>query len=165
MDQHISHLCHSAYLAKRQIASICSYLTDKNIAQLVCSFALSKLDYCNAILAGLPVTHIVHLQKIQNNAASFVIKESKTQHVTPLLKQLHWLPIQTHIDYKLATLAFQHFDDALPQYLSSALDIYQPSQSLRSSNDRLLRVPHWKLKSFGYRSCSYQEPVAWNSSH
>ena len=82
---------------------------------------------------------------------------------TPLLKQLHWLPIQTRIDYKLATLAFRHFDGSLPQYLSSRLDIYQPSRLLRSSNDRLLRVPRWKLKSFGYRSFSYQGPVVWNS--
>ena len=80
-----------------------------------------------------------------------------------LLKQLHWLPIQTCIDYKLATLAFRHFYSSLPQYLSSRLDIYQPSRSLRSSNDRLLRVPRWKLKSFGYRSFSYQGPVVWNS--
>ena len=113
---------------------------------------LSRLDYCNATLAGLPAIHISRLQRIQNNAARLVLQKSKRQHVTPLLKQLHWLPIQTHIDYKLATLAFRHFDGSLPQYLSSRLDIYQPSRSLRSSNDRLLRVPR-----------CYQGPVVWNS--
>ena len=90
-------------------------------------------------------------------------KNQKRQHVTPLLKQLHWLLIQTRIDYKLATLAFRHYDGSLPQYLSSRLDIYQPSRSLRSSNDRLLRVPRWKLKSFEYKSFNYQGPVVWNS--
>ena len=90
-------------------------------------------------------------------------KNQKRQYVTPLLKQLHWLPIQTRIDYKLATLAFRHFDGSLPQYFSSRLDIYHPSRSLRSSNDRLLRVPRWKLKYFGYRSFCYQGPVFWNS--
>ena len=79
-------------------------------------------------------------------------KNQKDSMSQPLLKQLHWLPIQTHIDYKLATLAFRHFDGSLPQYLSSRLDIYQPSRSLRSSNDRLLRVPR-----------CYQGPVVWNS--
>ena len=165
MEQHISHLCRSAYLAMRQIASVIRYLTEKNTVRLVSSFVLSKLDYCNAALAGLPATHIARLQRIQNNAARLVLQKSKRQHVTPLLKQLHWLPIQTRIDYKLATLAFGHFDGSLPQYLSSRLDIYiyQLSRSLRSSNDRLLRVPHWKLKSFGCRSFSYQGPVVWNS--
>ena len=85
------------------------------------------------------------------------------RHVTPLLKQIVWLPIQTRIDYKLATLAFRHFGGSLPQYLSSRLNIYQPSRLLRSSNDRLLRGPRWTLKSFGYRSCSYQGPAVWNS--
>ena len=131
----------------------------------MCSFVLSRLDYCNATLAGLPATHIARLQRIQNNtvAARLVLQKSKRQHVTPLLKQLHWLPIQTRIDYKLATLAFRHFDGSLPEYLSSRLDIYLPSRYLRSSNDRLLKAPHWKLKSFGYRSFSYQGPVVWNS--
>ena len=163
MKQHISHLCRSAYLAIRQIASIRRYLTEKNTVQLVCSFVLSRLDYCNTTLAGLPATHIARLLRIQNNAARLLLQKSTRQHVTPLLKQLHWLPIQTRIDCKLATLAFRHFDGSLPQYLSSRLDIYQLSRSLRSSNDRLLRVPRWKLKYFGYRSFSYQGPVVWNS--
>ena len=134
MEQHISHLCRSAYLAMRQTASIRRYLTEKKTTvQLVCSFVLSSLGYCNATLAGLPATHIARLQRIQNNAARLVLQKSK-RHVTPLLKQLHWLPIQTGIDYKLATLAFRHCDGSLPQYLSSRLDIYQPSRSLRSAS-------------------------------
>ena len=132
----------------------------------MCSFVLSKLDYCNVTLAGLPATHIARPQRIQNNAARLVLQKSKKrQHVTPLLKQLHWLPIQRRIDYKLATLAFRHFHGSLPPYLSSRLGIYQPSRSLGSSNDRFLRVLRWKLKSFGYRSFSYQGPVVWNSLH
>ena len=163
MEQHISHLCRSAYLAMRQITSIRRYLTEENTVQLVCSFVLSRLDYCNATLAGLPATHIARLQRIRNNATRLVLQKLKRQYVTPLLKQLHRLPIQTRIDYKFASLAFRHFDGSLPQYLSSMLDIYQPFWSLRSSNDRLLRVPRWKLKSFGYTSFSFQGPVVWNS--
>ena len=165
MEQQIGHLCRSAYLAMKQIASVRRYLTEKNTVQLVCSFVLSRLHCYNAALAGLPATRIAHLQRIQNNAARLVLLKLKRQHVTPLLKQLHWLPIQTRIDYKLAALGFRHFDGSLPQYLSSGLDIYQPSLSLRSSNDRLLRVPRWKLKSFGYRSFRYQGLVVWNSHH
>ena len=130
MEQHVSHLCRSLRLAMRQIAFKRRYLTEKDTVQLVCSFVLSRLDYCNATLAGLPATHIARLQRIQNNAARLVLQKSKRQHVTPLLKQLHWLPIQTRIDYKLATLAFRHFDGSLPQYLSSRLDIYRLVQAM-----------------------------------
>ena len=114
----------------------------------MCSFVLSRLDYCSATLASLPATYIARLQRIQNNAARLVLQKSKRQHVTQFLKQPHWLPIQTRIDYILATLAIRHFDGSLPQYLSSRLDIYQPSRSLRSSNDRIF---------------SYQGPVVCNS--
>ena len=106
---------------------------------------------------------IARLQRIQTNAARLSSKNQKDSMCHTLLKQLHWLPIQTRIDYKLATLAFRHFDGSLPQYLSQGWIYIQPSRSLRSSNDRLLRVPRWKLKSFGYRSFSYQGPVVWNS--
>ena len=82
MEQHISHLCRSAYLAMRQTASICRYLTEKNTVQLVCSFVLSRLDYCNATLAGLPATHIARLQRIQNNAARLVLQKLKKNKKT-----------------------------------------------------------------------------------
>ena len=107
MEQHISHLCCSAYLAMRQIASICRYLTEKkNTVQLVCSFVLSRLDYCNATLTGLPATHIARLQRIQNNAARLVLQKSKRQYVTPLLKQLHWLRFKHALTTNLQHLLF-----------------------------------------------------------
>ena len=123
---------------------------------------LSRPDYCNAILAGLPATHIACPQRIQNNTARLVVKNKK-RHVTSLLKQPHCLPIETRIDYKPAPREFRHFDGSLLQYLSSTIYIYQLSRSLRPSNDRLLGVPRWKLISFGNRSFSFQEPIVWNS--
>ena len=119
MEQHISHLCH-ILLWGRLHPYVDIWLKKKTTVQLVSSFVLSRLDYCNATLAGLPATHIARLQRIQNNAARFVLQKSKRQHVTQLLKQLHWLPIQTRIDYKLATLAFRHFDGSQTLYLSSS---------------------------------------------
>ena len=118
----------------------------------MCSFVLSRLDYCNATLAGLPATHIARLQRIQNNAARLVLQKSKRRHVTPLLKQLHWLPIQTRIDYKLATLAFRHFDGSLPQYLSSRLDIYisRPDRSDQAMTGFSgFHVGNWNLSGTG----------------
>ena len=67
------------------------------------------------------------------------------------------------IKYKLATLAFRHFDGTLPPYLSSSLCTYQPSRSLRSSTERLLKIPKTNLKTFGGRSFGYIAPTVWNS--
>ena len=136
--QHISSLCRTTFLALMRIASIRPLLSNSSIEKLVASMITSTLDYCNATFAG------VADEQIQNNAARLILKTSKHDHVTPLLKELHWLPVKYRIQYKLATLAFRRFDGTLPPYLSSFLFfffLYQPLRSLRSSTERLLKIP------------------------
>ena len=123
----------------------------------------SRLDYCNATFAGVANEQITCIQKIQKNAAQLILKKLKCDHVTPLLKELHWLPVKYRIQYKLATLAFRHFVGTLPPYLSSSLCTYQPSRSLRSLTERLLKIPKTNLKTFGERSFGYIAPIVWNS--
>ena len=89
--------------------------------------------------------------------------QQKQDHVTPLLKELHWLPVKLRCQYKIATLAYRHFEGSLPPYLSSSLCTYEPSRSLRSSNEKLLKIPKRNLKSFGQRSFSFMAPSLWNS--
>ena len=156
MKQHISSLCRTTFLALRRIASIRPFLSNSSIEKLVASMITSRLDYYNATFAG-----VADEQKTQNNAARLILKKSKRD--APLLKELHWLPVKYGIQYKLATLAFRHFDGTLPPYLSSSLYIYQPSRSLRSSTERLLKIPKTNLKTFGERSFGYIAPTVWNS--
>ena len=93
---------------------------------------ISCLDYCNSVFAGLPADQVVQLQRIQNNAARLVMKKRKQDHVTPFLKELHWLPVKFRCQYKIATLAYRHFEGSLPPYLSSSLCAYEPSRSLQA---------------------------------
>ena len=79
------------------------------------------------------------------------------------MKELHWLPVKYHIQYKLMMLAFRHFNSTLPPYLSSSLSTYQPSHSLCTSTERLLKIPKTNLKTFGKRSFGYSAPTVWNS--
>ena len=123
MDQHITHLCCSAYLAMWQITSIRRYLTEKKTVHLVCSFVLSMLHYCNAILAGLPATHIARLQRMQNNAARPILKNQ----IDNMLNRFYY----TGFRFKhVLTTNLQHllFDTLMDLCLSvsSTIDIYQP---------------------------------------
>ena len=104
------------------------------------------------------------LQKVQNSAARLVLKAHKRDHVSTLLRTLHWLPVQAHIEYKLSTLYHSIFSNTAPFYLSDLLRVYSPSRQLRSFSDsRTLRIPHIKTKTFGHRSFSHAAPSVWNS--
>ena len=163
MQKHISSICCASFLELRRIASIRPYLSQSAAARLVAAMVISRLDYCNSVFIGLPADQIARLQRVQNNAARLVLKKRRRDHVTPLLKELHWLPVKFRCQYKIATLAYRHFDGSLPPYLSSSLCTYEPSRSLRSSNEKLLKIPKWNLKSFGQRSFSFMAPSLWNS--
>ena len=65
----------------------------------------SRLDYCNALLYGLPQTMLKRLHRVQNCAARLICRRKKHDHVTPLLKERHWLPIHVRPTYKLLTIA------------------------------------------------------------
>lgn len=163
MHEQISQICRSCNFQLRKISSVRSFLTQEAVIQLVTSLILSRLDYCNSLLAGLPSKQISRLQRVQNNAARLIFRKSKRTHVTPLFMKLHWLPVEYRIQYKLATLAFRCFDGTLPPYLSSLLPIYQPSRSLRSGSEKLLCKPKTTTKSFGQRSFHFQAPSVWNA--
>ena len=130
---------------------------------VVCALVLCRLDYCNSVLSGLPAEQISRLQRVQNAAARLVLNKKKRDHITPLLKELHWLPVKHRCQYKLAVLAYRHFNQSLPAYLSSALTTHQTSRTLRSSGEKLLKIPRRSMKSVGDRSFSSAAPRVWNS--
>ena len=135
MTKYIDHISRSEYLEIRRISSVRHLLTRKATVQLNCSFVVSRLDYYNSLLINITSDQMYRLQKIQNHAAKVVLFKSKHEHVTPLLKKIHWLPVKERILFKIATFAFRFFDDNLPPYLSSCLSVYTPSRTLRSSSD------------------------------
>ena len=108
---------------------------------------------------------LIHkLQKVQNNAARLICRTPKFDPISPVLHTLHWLPVEQRIEYKLFLLAFKSVNNDSPSYLSDHLKFYIPFRQLRSSSDtRLLRIPSFRLKSFGQRKFLYQASVLWNS--
>ena len=163
MRPHISSLTKTCFCNLRRIASIRRYLTQEACEKLVIALLFSRLDYCNSLLAGLPASSLQGLQRIQNSSARLVLKKKKSDHITPLLRSLHWLSINDRISYKLASLCYKCLNDSAPDYLRSCVDLYSQSRSLRSASDPLrLRVPRTKLVSAGQRAFSYAGPSTWN---
>ncbi len=91
-SDHIAKTARSCRFALFNIKKIRPFLSEHASQLLVQAFVLSRLDYCNALLAGLPASSIKPLQLIQNAAARLIFNEPKRMHVTPLFINLHWLP-------------------------------------------------------------------------
>ena len=107
-----------------------SSLSSSSVCQSVClsvflSVCLSMVvvdRFHIALFSAVEQTRCVHVAWYSERLKK-IWKKSKRHHVTPLLKELHWLPVKYRIQYKLATLAFRHFDGTPPPYLSSSLHI------------------------------------------
>ncbi|KAK7103227.1 hypothetical protein V1264_018173 [Littorina saxatilis] len=164
MRVHVNKVCQLAYYELRKISTIRHYLSQQATQTLVTSLVLSRLDYGNSLLAGIPDTLLNKLQKVQNSAARLVFRCPKRTHTTPLLRALHWLPIAQRIDYKLSSMCYNVFNQTAPHALTEILTVYTPSRSLRSSADtKMLKVPRRNKKTQGQRAFSYIGPVTWNS--
>jgi hypothetical protein len=163
LDKHVNNVCRGAFLEIRKISRIRKYLNDKATETLVHSFVTSKLDYCNALLYGLPEKLLQRLQRVLNCAARVVRRVRKFENITPTLKDLHWLRVPERIQYKITLLTFKALHGLAPNYLRQLIDCYKPQRNLRSTQANLLVTPNTRLKSYGDRAFYKAAPECWNS--
>ena len=103
---------------------------------------LSKLDYCSCLLNGLTQKNITHLQRIQNRCAKLIFKRPKLTHASPLLHDLHWLPVSQRIKFRTLVYVFKCLNKLSPAYLSSLLSTQKSSSYfLRPSKGILCNIP------------------------
>ena len=122
-----------------------------------------RLDNGNTLLYGLPKYQIQGLQSVHTCDARLVKRLSKFGHTSPLLFELHWLPVEHRIVFKILLLVFKSLNDLAPTYISDLLTQYIPSRSLRSSNQSLLVVPRSIQKTYGDRAFAVAGPRLWNA--
>jgi len=129
---------------------------------LIRALILSRLDYCNSLFADSPQSTLHRLQRVQDAAARLLCGASARTHAPPLLKQLHWLPVPSRIQFKLCTLMFDINHGTAPQYLSELVrrcDDTRLRSSVRGNLvDHLTYQLHVTDKAF-----SIAGPCAWNA--
>ena len=121
MKKHVSLVACACFRKIRCLCQIRRHLGQDVAAQLGLALVMSRLDYCNAVVAGLPASTLAPLQRVQNSAARLVLQVKHREHVTPALMQLHWLPIQSRITYKLCIVMHQAHTGLMPAYLTNGL--------------------------------------------
>ena len=95
---------------------------------LVQALIISKLDYCNSFLLGIPKYNIDKIQRLQNMACRLIFNLHRYDHITPYLKLLHWFKIEYRIQYKVAVLVFKCVHGLAPTYLNELIDMSQNRQ-------------------------------------
>ena len=162
-NEHIASICKSSFYHLRNISNIRKYLSSTTTEILVHAFVSSKLDNCNSLLYSLPNCLLKKLQHVQNAAARLITLSRKHEHITPILFNLHWLPVNYRIIFKILLITYKALHDLAPSYVRDLLTPYTPSRQLRSSSKDLLSIPHFNLKTYGARSFSVAAPTLWNT--
>ena len=159
MEPHVTTISRSVCMSIRNIGHIRKYLDKHTTEILVHAFITSKIDMGNSLLFDIKRNQLKRLQRLQNIAARLVSLTSKYFHITPVLQDLHWLPISYRIQYKLALFIFQILHNNAPKYLINLIHPYTSAHTgLRSSELMILQQPRtstlWGKRSFSVASPS-----------
>ena len=145
------------------MSSLLFFAKKHSSRQIIQSLVISRPDYCNSLLHGLPKYQLARLQHIHNAATRVIACIPHHEHISEIRMQLHWLPIHKRITYKILLLTFLVVNGNSPEYLSELLVLLKPSRVLRSANQPIFTQLHSFIKTFGNRAYVIAAPKLWNS--
>lgn len=162
-DQRVSNIISACNYHLRALAHIRPVLNEETAKTVGRAIILSRLDYCNALLAGISDANIDRLQRLQNRLVRAIKRLPYRSHVSSARCDLHWLPVRERITYKLAVLTHVARTTGIPSYLAELLAERKPVRTLRSSADKTaLVVPRTRNKR-ALRAFSSAAPLVWNA--
>jgi len=126
IKQHINKTTAVCYYHLRRLRQIRRRAGSEVTVRLVQASIISRLDYCNSVLAALPESTIQPLEHVQNAAARLIFGLRTSDHITASLIQLQWLPIRWRIQYKLCLLMHSIHSGRSPVYLA---DMVEPTSA------------------------------------
>ena len=151
-----------ANLAIRNISKVRKYLTVDTARLYTQMLITSRLDFCNSILGGLPSATIRPLQRVQNTAARLVTRSRRSVHISPILNDLHWLPVAQRIKFNILLFAFKAVHGLAPGYVCELVSARRHARTLRSSGLLKLHRPDTAIPTYGDRAFSLIAPALWN---
>ncbi|KAF7238201.1 putative RNA-directed DNA polymerase from transposon BS [Varanus komodoensis] len=151
LEAQVTAVARSAFLQLRLINQLRPYLEYDCLVTVTHALVTSHLDFCNVLYVGLPLKTVQTLQLVQNRAARLLTGTGRYAHMTPVLRQLHWLPIEARAQFKVLIMTYKALNSLGPGYLNERLRPYMPDRPLRSAGESLLREPSMKeIRRFIY---------------
>ena len=129
------------------IYKIRQFFTTPAVKKLVHATIINKIDYCNALLYGIPNYLLKKLTTVLHASARIIFCISKTVDVHPFLKKLYWLPIEERIIFSLLTNKYKALNKLSPDYIRCMPHYHQATRTLRSKNYKKLQQPRWNLNT------------------
>ena len=166
MSAHVSAVVKASFAALRRIRSVRRSTPRRALLTLIRALVVSKVDYCNSLLAGVSDTLLRQLQSVLNAAAWLVFSARKSERITPLLRELHWLRVPKQIKFRLCVLTFRRLHGTAPRYLAETLHLTTSRSScsrLRSAATSTLIITATRRRTLGDRAFPVAAVRVWNS--
>ena len=129
LTNHVNTVCQKARNPMRNISKITKYLSQRTKKIIAHALDITRFDYLYSLLHGNP-SIITRLQRLSNAAARIVTNPGLYDHITDAMKQLHWLPVESCIQYKVLVLVHACVNNAAPPYLSNLISNHVPSREI-----------------------------------
>lgn len=164
MRTHVQRTVSRCFAALRQLRQIRQLVPPTTFQTLVVVLVLSRLDYGNGVLVGLPAYLVRRLQSVLNASARLIHHLRRSDHITDALVSLHWLRVPERIQYKIAVLTFKVLRGTAPRYLGPLVRVSDlpGRRALRSASTSRLVVPPFKLSTIGSRTFKVAAARTWN---
>ena len=158
MNKHVNKTVSHCFKLLKDIGRIRKFLSMSNTERLVHAVVSCRTDYCNSLLINTSQSYIAKLQKVQNAAARLITLTKRRESVRQVLRDLHWLDVETRIVFKILLLVHKVIRGNCSNNLSVNYKLY----NCRPQDYLLLDTPCFKTK-YGTRTFDYAGPRLWNA--
>jgi hypothetical protein len=160
-DDHITSTVSSCFSKLCQITWVKKSFDKETLQLLIESVVFSKMLYCSSVWSNTTAQNIKKIQSIQNFACKIITNSGKFDHVTPLLHQLYWLPVQQQLKYRDAVLTFKCINGSAPQYLTKKFKKRLLIHTRNTRNANNIQIPLYRTAA-GQRTFAYRGAKIWN---
>jgi len=164
MSAQVSAVCCTDYYQLRQLRPLVRCLSEDAAKVLIQAFINTRLDYCNSLYFGIADGLMSRLQSVQNAAARLITEVRRCEHITPAIRQMHWLPVRRRVDFKISTIVYRSLAGTAPVYLADECTLVTAAGRcpLRSADNRTCLVKRSR-NQFDDRCLAPAGATLWNS--